>query len=420
MPGRTSRRRLLAGAGAASVGVIAVGGAVAGNLAQRPAGRPPAAPPSPSPSPYGPHQSGITDPTAAANQLIALTLRPGVDAAALGRLLRLLTSDIEALMAGEPTPGDPARDLAQAGTGLRITVGFGPRVFDLDGLGHRRPEGLVEIPPMTHDRLRPAHSGGDLLLMVAADEATTVDHAARLLVRDADTFATPHWVQTGSWRGTDGAGNPVTGRNLFGQIDGTGNAPLGSRELSESLWSKETGDAGWFAGGTTLVVRRIEMNLDTWDQITRNEQQQAIGRRLDNGAPLAAVGIPPERAGEFDRPDFAARTGEGQLAIAADSHVRLAHPDNNAGRRILRRGLNYTETVHHDGAPPERSAGLVFLSYQADIATQYVPIQRSLDRADRLNDWTTAIGSAVFALPPGFQPGGWLGQGLLDRPEAAR
>lgn len=414
--GHSSRRQWLAGAGAASVGLLAVGGGVAGNLAQgrRNAGPqnsdPAAAAP---PTPHGEHQCGITDPTASANQLLALTLRPGVDASALGRLMRLWTADIEALMAGEATPGDPARDLAQPGTGLRITVGFGPGVFALAGLAPRRPTGLAEIPPMTHDRLRPEYNGGDLLLMVSADEATTVDHAARLLVRDAATFAAPHWVQTGSWRGTDGAGRPVTGRNLFGQVDGTGNAPLGSRDLAESLWSTDSGQAAWFTGGTTLVVRRIEMNLDTWDDITRNEQQQAIGRRLDNGAPLAAVGTSPETAGEFDSPDFTARTAEGDLAIAPDSHVRLAHPDHNGGRRILRRGLNFTDTVHRQGAPPIRSAGLVFLSYQADIAAQYVPIQTSLDRADLLNDWTTAIGSAVFALPPGFAPGGWLGEGLL-------
>jgi dye decolorizing peroxidase len=39
--------------------------------------------------------------------------------------------------------------------------------------------------------------------------------------------------------------------------------------------------------------------------------------------------------------------------------------------------------------------------------------QQHLDRADALNRWTTAIGSAEFAVLPGFRPGGWLGQGLF-------
>jgi dye decolorizing peroxidase len=30
-----------------------------------------------------------------------------------------------------------------------------------------------------------------------------------------------------------------------------------------------------------------------------------------------------------------------------------------------------------------------------------------------MNDWITPIGSAVFPVPPGCQPGGWVGEGLL-------
>ncbi len=44
---------------------------------------------------------------------------------------------------------------------------------------------------------------------------------------------------------------------------------------------------------------------------------------------------------------------------------------------------------------------------------QFVPLQQRLDQADALNTWTTAIGSAVFAVLPGFEPGGWLGEALF-------
>ena len=67
--------------------------------------------------------------------------------------------------------------------------------------------------------------------------------------------------------------------------------------------------------------------------------------------------------------------------------------------------------------PPERAtreSGLIFLSHQADVAGQFLPLLARLDAVDALNEWTTTIGSAVFALPPGFQPGGWLGQSLLS------
>ena len=36
-----------------------------------------------------------------------------------------------------------------------------------------------------------------------------------------------------------------------------------------------------------------------------------------------------------------------------------------------------------------------------------------LDELDQLNEWTTAIGSAVFVVLPGFEDGSWLGESLL-------
>jgi dye decolorizing peroxidase len=56
---------------------------------------------------------------------------------------------------------------------------------------------------------------------------------------------------------------------------------------------------------------------------------------------------------------------------------------------------------------------LLFGSYQADVDAQYVPIQTALAKADLLNVWTTPIGSAVFAIPPGCEQGEYIGQGLL-------
>ncbi len=41
-------------------------------------------------------------------------------------------------------------------------------------------------------------------------------------------------------------------------------------------------------------------------------------------------------------------------------------------------------------------------------------MQRRLDQGDALNEWTTAIGSAVFVIPPGFGPDSYLAKGLLE------
>lgn len=404
-PSRWGRRRLFGYAGAAGVGGALVGAGLA--RAGVPASAPASAPvPAPTVtrqrySPHELHQAGIVTPTPAVTRLIAFTLTD-LATEPLSRLLRLWSGDIQALMAGTPVPGDPTPGLAQAGVSLTITVGFGPRIFTLPGLAGKRPDGLVDIPAMRYDRLQERWTGGDLLVIVAADDATSVDYASRRLVRDAATFAVPAWVQDGSWRGVDADGVAVTGRNLFGQLDGTGNPSADL--LAQTVWTADP--PAWFAGGTMLVVRRIEMDLDFWDRTTIGRQEKVIGRRLDTGAPLTGTAA-------TDALDLAATDAAGRPVIAADAHARRAHPDENEGRRILRRGLNYTVTEMVDSRAVTTS-GLVFLALCGNIATQYVPIQSRLDANDALNDWTHAIGSAVFAVPGGFPKDDWLARPLFD------
>lgn len=79
--------------------------------------------------------------------------------------------------------------------------------------------------------------------------------------------------------------------------------------------------------------------------------------------------------------------------------------------RIFRRVHNYDEGLTARG---HADCGLLFASYQADVARQFTPVQRRPAEADLLNEWTTPIGSAVFAVPPGRAEGGWIGETLLS------
>ncbi|TDD55282.1 Dyp-type peroxidase [Kribbella antibiotica] len=383
---KPSRRQLFGYAGAAAAGAAVTGGAVVALDKDTPA----PAPVSRNIDPYGDRQPAITAPSPRHGELVAFNLLPGTDKAALARLLRLWSADVVALGNGRPAPGDTAPELATANVALTTTVGFGPKVFELAGQKQAGPD---ELPVMRHDRLQDGWSGGDLLILVGADDELSVVHAVRRFVADARPFATPAWRQSGFWNGTGPDGKPVTGRNLFGQVDGTGNPAVGTPEFDATVWAAD--------GGTTLVVRRIKLNLDTWDELTRSEQERAIGRKLSTGAPLTGTA-------EHDELDLEARDADGRPMIAANAHARLSHHSENDGRRIFRKGLNY---VHDTGTT--RESGLIFLSYQADITGQFFPLLARLDAADALNEWTTTIGSAVFAIPPGFQPGGWIGQKLL-------
>ena len=220
-----------------------------------------------------------------------------------------------------------------------------------------------------------------------------------VLLKDARAFAAPRWVQQG-FRRAHGTTRPgTTMRNLFGQVDGTANPQPGTTAFDEVVWSRE----GWMAGGTGMVVRRIAMDLDKWDRLDRPGRDQAVGRFQSSGAPLTGTD-------EFDEPDFAATDAIGFPVIPEFSHVRRSRSDDSA-ERIFRRGYNY------DDAPPTGTVsdvGLLFVSFQADIDRQFVPLQRRLDELDLLNEWTTPIGSAVFAVPPGCAEGGFIGEGILS------
>lgn len=347
-------------------------------------------------SPHGLHQAGIDTPAPTVTAIVAYDLSAGTQVEALARLMRVWSSDIDALMAGRGALGDPAKEVSAAGMSLSITAGFGPRIFTLPGLSAKRPEGFIDIPVMQHDKLLDRWSGGDLILMIAADDETTVAHAERVLTRDAATFASVRWRQAGFWRGVDGTGAPVTGRNLFGQVDGTAN-PTGDT-LARAIWVDDT----WMAGGTTMVLRRVEMNLDVWDTLTRERQEKVIGRTLSSGAPLTGTA-------EHDGLDLTAKGADGGLVIAENAHSRLAHPDTNSGRRMLRHGLNY---VHDENG--RRTSGLLFIAFVRSITSQFTPVLQRLDGSDALNEWTTTIGSSIWAMPGGFPQDGWLAQGLFD------
>ncbi|SCG34172.1 dye decolorizing peroxidase [Micromonospora humi] len=399
-----SRRGLLTG-GALTVGGTLAGagaGAVAATRTDAPAVRPepvPVAQVGDAVEPFhGARQSGVTTEPQAHAAFVAFTLKPGVDRAALGRMLRLLSDDAARLTQGRPSLADTEPELGLLPARLTVTVGFGPGLYAAAGRADRRPASVADLPAFRVDRLQPRWTGGDLLLQICADDPLTVAHAQRVLVKDSRPFAAVRWVQQG-FRRAAGAEPGRTQRNLFGQLDGTANPKPGT-PADTAVWV--TDGPRWLRDSTTLVVRRISMNLETWDLLGRADREVAVGRRLDTGAPLTG-------AAEHDEPDFAALGPDGLTVIPDFSHLTRARVTDDR-LRILRRPYNY------DGAPTAEGhadSGLIFAAYQADIARQFLPIQRRLAERDLLNEWTTPIGSAVFAVPPGCPEGGWIGEQVL-------
>ncbi|ORT53452.1 Dyp-type peroxidase [Frankia sp. KB5] len=354
---------------------------------------------------FGAHQAGIATVPQAHATFLALDLREKADRDAIRRMLRILTDDAARLTQAEAALADSEPELAAVPARLTITFGFGPRLVTRAAGEAAVPSWLGPLPAFGIDRLEPAWSDGDLLLQIAADDPVAVAHATRMLAKDTRSFAGVRWRQSGfrRARGSEPAG--TTMRNLFGQVDGTVNAAPGTADFDQVVWhAAPSGSSAtaWLTGGTSMVVRRIRMDLDRWDALDRSGREQVVGRFLTNGAPLTGTR-------ERDEPDFAATTAIGFPMIPEFSHLRRARSDNE-GERIYRRSYNY------DGAPTGGAvsdSGLVFASYQADVTAQFLPIQRRLAELDLLNEWTTPIGSAVFAIPPGTREGGFVGETLL-------
>lgn len=392
---RPSRRQFLVGGAAAAAGVAVGVGADRGVLAAQAArDQPHGAETVPF---HGQHQAGIDTAMQAHGTLLAFDLRESTDRDSLGRMMRLLTDDAARLTQGVPALADAEPELALHPARLTITFGFGAEL--VRRAGAEVPAWLGPLPDFRIDQLQESYSHGDFFVQIAGDEPISVAHAVRMIVKDTRFFAAPRWQQRGFTRAHGTTERGSTGRNLFGQIDGTGNTVPGTEDFDRVVWSQE----GWLAGGSSVVVRRIRMDLDTWDEIGRRDRELAVGRRLDNGAPLTGEE-------EFDALDLDAVDANGREVIPAYAHARRARSDD-PNERIYRRPFNYDD-------PPEpgedENSGQLFISYQADAERQFVPLQRRLEQLDILNLWTTPIGSAVFAIPPGCEPSGFIGETILD------
>lgn len=388
---RVSRRTMITG------GLAAAGGAAAGaSAALLLAGdndSPPESAPATEPF-HGKHQAGIATAPQAHAAFVSLELKPEVDLDRFAAVLRLLSQDAERLTQGLPALGDTEPELAQPVNRLTVTFGFGYALFDKLDIADRRPVDFAPLPDFEHDRLDESWTGGDVLLQICADDATTISHAMRMCVKDARSVATVKWTMRGFRQAPPVIEPGATPRNLMGQLDGTSNP---DPDEAGVVWRS---GSDRMTDGTVLVIRRIRAEMETWDAVPPLSKEQIVGRRLDTGAPLTG-----ER--EHDEPDFEATDDLHLPVIAPNSHIRRARLDD--GRRIFRRAYNYDGQLAVDGTA---DAGLIFAAYQADITT-FVDIQSQLDSADMLNAWVTAVGSAEFLIPPGCRPGGWVGETLF-------
>jgi dye decolorizing peroxidase len=81
---------------------------------------------------------------------------------------------------------------------------------------------------------------------------------------------------------------------------------------------------------------------------------------------------------------------------------------------FFRRPFNYqVVSADQEATPGNLESGLLWTAYAKNLSKQYVPVQERLASFDLLNQWTTPVGSATFAIARGVKPGEILAEELF-------
>ncbi|MCL6603751.1 MAG: deferrochelatase/peroxidase EfeB [Paenibacillus sp.] len=362
---------------------------------------------------YGDHQAGIVTPAQNFLCFAAFDLTTS-KLSDVKKLFQAWTTASASLTSGQligsvnDNPNLPPTDTGEA-DGLTpsrctITFGVGPSFFDgRFGLSSQRPASFQDLPAFAGDNLDPQWCGGDICVQACADDLQVAFHAIRNLARIARGTAVLRWTQEGFQRSSAADPKGATPRNLLGFKDGTGNPDATDRkEMDTVVWNNNGDGPSWMSGGTYMAVRRVMLRIEVWDRSNLSDQEATFGRHRHSGAPIGATD-------EFADLDLKAKDASGNLIIPETSHSAIAHGDGTV--KMLRRSYSYSSGMNLKTG--QLDAGLLFISFQRDLVKQFVSIQQRLSKNDKLNEYMSHTGSAVFACFPGTREGGYIGQALF-------
>lgn len=343
---------------------------------------------------HGAHQGGILTPQPRYLQFGSLDVTAN-GKAGLRDLMRSLTATAAGLTAGKAgnEEFDPAR--------LTITLGLGASAFDSRfGLAGHRPPPLVDMPHFKGDRLEPELTGGDIGVQCCATSHEVVDRALHAITAAAHGAATPRWSQYGFVRDPLPGERGGTPRNILGFKDGTNNLKVDdAAKMRSNVWVNAGDGPDWMTNGTYMVTRNLKVLVANFLIEPIDVQEYAFGRHKTTGAPFG------------QKTEFAPVI---RAKEPPDCHIMVANPRRagSEAERILRR--SYTFTDGYDAQISNPTGGLFFISFQRDPRRQFIPIQQRLASHDRFTvEYPVPRGSAMYAVPPGIRPGGYVGESIL-------
>jgi deferrochelatase/peroxidase EfeB len=319
------------------------------------------------------------------------------------------------LPSGTPDPPDPE---------LSCLIGFGAPLFDRYP-DLEPPPGLVRIDPRRAfpeigwvaepDRVV---GEADLALQFIAGSELAVSRAvveAWMLIK-ADRLNLEVVALHGGFNREDR-------RSWLGFHDGIGNIEPALRRtaIETRAGASGPGDPAWMDGGTYMGFLRLALDLETWQGLSRPEQEALVGRDRETGCPLIRSsrrlndrlsGCPESRgpgSDDYRNPPLPSIEADD---LAQYSHMNRTNINRRRGaiedgdNRIFRQGYEFAECLS-DG---RLRVGLNFVSFQRQISC----LTNILTRNNWLGDANfggkpspalqSLIGGGYYAVPPVGKP----------------
>ena len=291
----------------------------------------------------------VSGPLTGAAIFIIYTVRPGGE-----QTVRDLCGDLAGLLRSVGF-----RDL---NGGLSCVVGFGSDFWDRLGTGSR-PAGLHPFREILAEGRHAVSTPGDLLFHIrAARMDLCFELAMQVTGRLADAVTPVDEVH--GFRYFDE-------RDLLGFVDGTEN-PTGDAAVRATVIGPEDPD---FAGGSYVIVQKYLHDLDKWNALPVEQQENVIGRY---------------KLSDVEQPD------DVKPSYAHNALNSLTAPDGSE-IQILRDNMPF-------GRPSEGEYGTYYIAY----ARSPDPIEQMLQNMfaglppgnyDRILDVSTAVTGVLFFIP---------------------
>lgn len=387
--------------------------------------------------------------------LMFLRVRQGADVQSVDAALTGLSDIFDGLRSGR-IRDLPGVDLPTGG--LTILIGYGPKVFEIEGIKKKLPRALDK-------KLRfasPLAAGGGTILpgsglkyvkglirnpateeIVIQAIASTNLAVARVFVEiqkyfddhpDPNLGMSPLELSSG-YTGF----NREDGRSWIDFHDGLSNIPSGDDRKSAIQTKNEQApdEDRWTVGGSYLTFLRLSVNIQKWRGMSVKDQELAVGRLKISGCPIVDVGINGEPKAVLGCP-FAGTSsvnenGNSKFREApsniVDSTVKKSHIhrsnhhsgpiEDESSLRIFRQGYEFLE-------PPipgrDMQLGLNFVSFQDSLrrvfkmltlegwlgSTNFGGLKDSIE--DPLLD---VLAAGVFLCPPVVEGERYPGQSIF-------